>query len=316
VELTLRDAMPAVAVLPGGTAYFIAGETPIDPRLIPERLEERGIDAAFVGRDYLPFRLSRERIEGLRADLERAGEVRRNRDARPALPLYELGVEARRTGTPLAGAAGALADIPAHAPALVLGATLLVAFAAARRSLRPRLAVWAVGFGSFLLQLLILLAFQSFSGLLYHGIVLLTALFMAGAAAGAASSIRRERRGARALGAIHALFILLALSLAGWAAFAGSAGVSFAAGSAVFLLLAAAGGALTGAYYPIVVRRAFPEGGRVAPATFYGWDLFGACAAGAIGGLALFPLLGLAGTAVFVAFVHALAAALLAGRAW
>jgi len=193
---------------------------------------------------------------------------------------------------------------------------LLVLFAAARGRLRPRLAVSAVGFGSFLLQLLILLAYQSFTGLLYHGIVMLTALFMAGAAAGAAASIRRERWGGGALRTIHGLFLLLALALAGWPAFAARGALSFSWGSAVFLCLAAAGGALTGAYYPIVVRRAFPEGGKIAPATFYGWDLLGACAAGAIGGLALFPLLGLAGTAIFVAFVHALAAALLAGRGW
>jgi predicted membrane-bound spermidine synthase len=71
---------------------------------------------------------------------------------------------------------------------------------------------------------------------------------------------------------------------------------------------------LTGSYYGIVVRTAFPDGGRYVPAAFYAWDVFGACVGGLLGGMLLFPALGLTGTALCIALMHALALALIAGR--
>ncbi len=316
VELTLREIMPAVSALPGGTAYFVAGEAPFDPAVIPVRFEERGIDAAFVSADYLPYRFSQERLEEFRRDLDGAGETRLNSDGRPALPLYELAVEGSRMRSGLARGVGLLSTVPGTLPAIVLGGVLLVVFACARGTLRPRLGIWSVGFGSFLLQLLVLLMFQSLSGLLYHAIVLLTALFMAGAAVGAWGSIRRKGWGTGTLRVVHAAFAALAAALAGCAALLGNPAASYGIGFVALPCLALGGGALTGAYYPIVVRTALPDDGGAPPAVFYGWDLFGACAAGAVGGLFLFPLLGLPGTALFVACVHALAGLLLAGRRW
>jgi predicted membrane-bound spermidine synthase len=93
-----------------------------------------------------------------------------------------------------------------------------------------------------------------------------------------------------------------------------SVNLSYAAGSAIFFLCAGVGGFLTGSYYPIVVRTAFRAHAKEVPATFYAWDIFGACAGGMTGGLIFFPVLGLAGTVLFIVLVHLLALLLLAGR--
>lgn len=320
LELTLEAVFPHVLVLPGSTAHFIASESDLDTRAILPRLEARGIDAPFVGAGYLPFRLTDERLAEMRASLDRAGRVSINTDRRPALPLRELLLEGRRTGSRLMAGFGALLRVRPAAIGAAFASILLALFLLARfgpqsrPGARAALAVWSVGLGSFLLQILVLLSYQSFAGVLYAGIVLLTALFMGGASVGAFAAAERGRWGRGALKAIHAGFIALAPAPAVWGALIGSARLSPAAGSTPFFFMAALAGFLTGAYYGIAVRTAFSEGSAAAPAAFYAWDAFGACAGGLIGGMILFPALGLAGTAACIALVHVLALSLIAGR--
>jgi spermidine synthase len=317
IQLTLESVFARVIVLPGTTVHFIASDSGLDPGMILPRLEERGVDAPFVGKDYLPFRFTEERIGELRADLAKAGGSPVNTDAKPVLPFYELVLEGSKTGSRITAGFRAMLRVPSHLGAGIVGALLLVLFAASGRGSRARLAVWGVGFASFLFQLLVFLSYQSFSGLLYRGIVMLTALFMAGAAMGALLSMRRARRAGSAgtaLRMIHAGFMMLAITLALWPELLSHIRYSYAGGTLACTLMAACGGFLTGAYYPIVVRTAFPEEGGPAPGTFYAWDVFGACAGGITGGIIFFPLIGLSGTAIFIAFVHASALLLLAGR--
>jgi spermidine synthase len=314
IELTLERVFARVLVLPGTTAHFVASDSSLDAGVILQRLKERSIDAPFVGEDYLPFRFTEERIDELRADLNGAEGSAINTDAKPVLPFYEIILEGSREGSSITAAFKAMSRYPPYTGAVILGALMIVIFAASRRRARARLAVWGVGFASLLMQLLVLLSYQAFSGLLYRGIVLLTALFMAGAACGALLSMRRQGWGRRSLRMIHAGFILVAGALALWPVFLGYLSLSYAAGSFLCMLFAVSGGFLTGAYYPIVVRGAFEEDGGAAPATFYAWDVLGACVGGITGGILFFPMIGLAGTALFIAFVHVSALLLLAGR--
>jgi spermidine synthase len=320
LERTLESVFGHVRVLPGSTAHFIASDSEIDPETILPRLRARGIEAPFVSEDYLPFRLTEERLAGLRSGLDRAGNPPVNTDAKPALAIHELLLEGSRTGSRFMSVFKPVFRLPP----IMIGAAFVSLFLAlfsiarfgpcARKSARAALAVWSVGLGSFLLQILVLLLYQSFSGILYRGIVLLTALFMAGAAAGVFAAARRERWGGGALKAIHLGFIILAAAPVVWAALLRSFGISSVSGSAPFFAIAGCAGLLTGSYYGIVVRTAFPEGGGYAPAGFYAWDMLGACVGGLLGGMLLFPAIGLAGTALCVALMHALALALIAGR--
>jgi spermidine synthase len=320
LERTLESVFKHVRVLPGSTAHFIASESEIDPAAILPRLRARGIEAPFVSEDYLPFRLTGERMAGLRSDLDRAGNPPVNSDAKPALTLHELLLEGSRTGSRFTSLFRSMFRIPplmigAAFTALFLALFSLARFGArARKSAFAALGVWSVGLGSFLLQILVLLSYQSFSGILYRGIVLLTALFMAGAAAGAFASVKHGLWGKGALKAIHLGFILLAAAPVLWTALLGSLGISSPFGSLPFFVIAGCAGLLTGGYYGIVVRTAFPDGGGYAPAVFYAWDVFGACAGGLLGGMLLFPAIGLAGTALCIAIMHVLALALIAGR--
>jgi spermidine synthase len=314
IEGTLSDVFPRVTVLPGSTTHFLAGEATFSPDSIVARLKERKIHAPFVSEDYLPFRFSRERMEELQAALSEAGPPRINTDAHPVLILEELALEGSKMRSPALLWFRHLLRIPRFAPAAALGVLLLLLLAGARRAARAPLAVWAVGFGSFLLQLLVLLSYQSFSGLLYYAIVLMTALFMAGASLGAWRFYGKRGAGRKECLAIHAGFIVLAGVLPAWTLILRHAALGYAVGSAGFLLVSLGGGFLTGSYYAVVVRTAFPEGGSAVPATFYAWDVFGACAAGLVGGVVFFPVVGLVGTACCIAGLHALTALFVAGR--
>jgi spermidine synthase len=320
LERTLESVFGHVRVLPGAAAHFIASESEIDPAAILPRLHARGIEAPFVSEDYLPFRLTDERLAELRSGLDQAGNPPVNTDANPALPLHELLLEGSRTGSRFMPVFRAMFRVPPFMIGAAFTSLLLALFSlarfgpCARKGARATLAVWSVGLGSLLLQVLVILSYQSFSGILYTGIVLLTALFMAGAAAGAFASVKHERWGKSALKTIHLGFILLAAAPVIWATLLRSFGISSVSGSLPFFLIAGCVGLLTGSYYGIVVRTAFPDGGRYVPAAFYAWDVFGACVGGLLGGMLLFPAIGLTGTALCVALMHLLALALIAGR--
>jgi len=320
LERTLESVFSHVRVLPGSTAHFIASESEIDPAAILPRFRTRGIEAPFVSEDYLPFRLTEERLAGLRSGLDRAGNPPVNTDAKPALPLHELLLEGSRTGSRFMSVFRAIFRIPPFMIGAAFMFLLLALFSlarfgpCARKGVRAALAVWSVGLGSFLLQVLVLLSYQSFSGMLYEGIVLLTALFMAGAAGGAFATVKHELWGKGALKTIHLGFILLAAAPVLWAALLRSFSISSASGSLPFFAIAGCAGLLTGSYYGIVVRTAFSDGGGYAPAAFYAWDVFGACVGGLLGGMLLFPAIGIAGTALCIALMHVFALALIAGR--
>jgi spermidine synthase len=313
-ELTLRDEFDSVQVLPGSTVHFIASDSPIEVDSMLARVAERHIDAPFVSAAYLPFRFSPDRIALLRSDLERVGNVPKNTDERPYLPLLELILEASRAGSSFARVFEKMLAWPAFAPAAILMTLVIVAFALSRGGAKARFAVWGVGFASFLFQLLVLLAYQSFSGLLYRAIVLLSALFMAGVALGAIVSMRHDVWGSARLWLIHGCFASLAAVLAAWTAVLLHAHLSYVAGSAGFAFCACCGGFLTGSYYPIVVRTAYRDDEGAVPATFYAWDLFGACLGGITGGIIFFPCIGIVGTVACIVLVHAFVAGFLVGR--
>lgn len=313
LESTVERAFAESLVLPGSTCHFIGSDRPLELDSLVVRLSERNIETRFVSEAFLPYRFSEGRLSSLRSSLIGAGAGRVNTDGRPTLPLYELLLEGSRLGSAVMGRFGWFVAHPPALPLGVLALVLLLVFVCARRGSAARLAVSAVGMCSLVLQLIVLLSYQTYTGLLYYAIALLTALFMAGAALGASLSMRKSVIGERDLLLVHGGFVVCALLLLGWYHLAGRALLPSEITSACLYLCSCAGGILTGAYYPLVVRTALPGDGAP-PALFYAWDLFGACVGGILGAVILFPLAGMAGTVAFLVFVHVAAALLLVGK--
>jgi predicted membrane-bound spermidine synthase len=150
--------------------------------------------------------------------------------------------------------------------------------------------------------MVLLLAFQSLAGHLYHALGGLLAAFMIGMAAGAVLARRW-------LGFPHAL----AWALAGAAAVAALVPASLAvarafpaAGTLLVLASIVLAGLSTGASYPLAVRAA---GHAQAVAHVYAWDLVGAAGAALVVSLLAVPLLGLYPVAALCAALCAAAAA-------
>ena len=313
LQSTMSEVFGEVLLLPGSMCHIVGSGRPLEVGRILERLNDRGIATKYVSKEFLPYRFSDERIEFLKSEIERvAGSI--NSDTRPILPIREIALEGHRTGSKVLSGIDRLAGLPAALPLGILGALLLLIFCIGRRIGAPGVAVGGVGLGSFLLQLLVLLSYQAFTGLLYHAIVILTAIFMAGAALGAYASMRIRSVGRKELYAVHGGFIVLSILLFGIHTDAFRMSVSYPLVNGAYFILSCLTGALTGAYYPLVVRTALPEGEGSIPATYYAWDLFGACIGGSIGGILLFPLVGFAGSVLFIAGIHIAAPLLLVGR--
>lgn len=315
VKRSLGTEFPFVAAIPGHYVQFLASREPLRVEDIPQRLRSRRLDTRYVHEEQLLFRIMSERLEHFELGLERARYGATNTDSRPVLVILELALEGTRTGA--GGAmAGALVSVPPAVPPGAAAALLGLVFLLARgQRASARAGVFTVGMCSMLLQVKTMLAFQSFSGLLHHAFVVMTALFMAGAAVGAARKARGRAPAARRLRVIHAGFVLLAAAVPLWLRATSSGIAGPVAAAAGFMLVPAAAGFLTGEYYRIVVHAAYGRCAGEAPAVFYAYDLLGAVAGGLIAGLIMIPVAGTFGTAAFIAMAHLSAAVLIAKRA-
>jgi spermidine synthase len=226
-----------------------------------------------------------------------------NRDYRPVVYLFGL-VESLQRFSPALARATLVFVRAAWAPWLlvagVLGVAGLVVFLRRGRP-APGFAACATGAAGMALQLVLLLAFQTLRGHLYHALGGLLAGFMAGMAVGALAAGRflnqprvlaRACAGAAAVAALVPVVIELARVLPGWT---------------TIIITAVMGlvGASTGAVYPVAVHvAANPQ----AAARIYAWDLAGASAAAALGALLAIPLLGILPVAALSAALCASAA--------
>nr|MBN1165245.1 hypothetical protein [Candidatus Krumholzibacteriota bacterium] len=314
IQLTLESVFAKVLILPGTTAYFIAGDTVYPPSSILEQVTLRALETNFMNENYLPYRISSSRIDFLRESLSRGEDLSPNTDGRPALTFYEQLLEGKRTGWGFIHIFGRLRRISPFLISLVpLVAVISLLLLTPRRAV-AKAAVFSVGMGSILFQLTLLLTYQTFCGLLYYSLVLLTAIFMAGAAAGAAFRFPAEGRRSSLLGTLHRLFMIVVLTFPAWLWWVQKPGFSVLLATAGFMSYSLLGGLLTGAYYRTVVHSAFRTDGKTVPAVFYAWDLFGACGGGLLGGFILFPLAGISGVILFLAFFHLVAGTVIGRR--
>ncbi len=310
IEETLSSAFEYVDIVPGGTVFFIASDSPVDSGDIPGRLVERGLGGRLLALDELPYRISEERREYLSSALADAPR-RLNTDIHPVLVPYELVLRGWKSGTGAVRFLEGILDLPSWVlPSVILAAAILAGILA-RGGGAAKTAVFMTGLCSMTVQLSVMLAYQSFSGILYHTLVLLTSLFMAGAALGAYAGGRQRGKGVSRLAACHILMAVTALLVPVWLRLQAGAGSGHLMGTVGFTALSAAGGLLTGFYYRTVVETAWPAESAAPPALFYSWDMFGACAGGLIAGTLLLPLSGLAWTAATAASIHCAAALIL-----
>ena len=147
------------------------------------------------------------------------------------------------------------------------------------------------GFAGMLLESVLLLHYQTRSGVLYQDLGLLLMAFMAGLALGAWGFARTDGRGGRLVPVVLA-------ALAGATALLVHLGTG--GGLAVVAMLLAATGALVAAAFAWAVRGCAAATGEVT-GPVYAADVAGGCLASLIAGLLVIPMLGLPAAAVLAA---------------
>jgi spermidine synthase len=311
IHNTLACVFGKVLIIPGERDYFIASDSPLksDAVYFIESASRAGVKPVYLTPFHVRYMLSAERAGGIRHDIFAAGtaSAQVNTDAMPVSYFYGLIYWASGASGPLKKMLSATADSAdwlrgLAVPAVVIVSALAMAFLLIRirRSgtgdrVAVLLAVGLIGFSSMLLELAVILAFQSVHGYVYSHISFLIGAFMAGLAIGATRRVSQMPHAAFYLSVLIApvsltlpLFFRLYTPVSAW------------------LLLMFVLGVPVGAVFASASRQSTGSAGF-----FYGADLWGAAAAAFAGSVFLFPVLG-----VSLACIAAAAAAAVASIAF
>jgi hypothetical protein len=291
---TLREVFPQLAALPGGEILLIAGgpeaQLDLDPDRLSERLHDRGLEGSELIPEMIPLFIDRERAATLAEWLDEAAHV--NTISRPRAVMLAGALHEARSNPDFLRLVLEFERHSAWPLAVALGIAV-ICFLAVCFSRRPPVftTAAAVGFGSMGWWLLLIATWQATRGSVYSEIGALTAVFMAGLAAGAGLACTWHAP-ARRLPLVLAAGAVLSFLIA--------SGIAVRFPLAVVPVLLIAGGGLTGAAFPGLTAlsgRASRRGAGIAFAA----DEAGAAAGALVVGIVAIPWAGLTATALGLA---------------
>jgi spermidine synthase len=312
IRKTLGAVFPDVRLMPGETVHFFAAKRAgalAGPATLLERLKERQLLTLYVSENFIPYRMTPDRMRELDRQTRPTAMTPLDRDFAPIAYYFDTTLWAAQFSHGYRRVFDAIARVPfrdvsAWLAALLLGVVIVLRRGRARAC--AAFATGATGFAMMGLEILLLIGFQAVYGYVYHQLAILTAMFMAGMALGA----WRGLRGSGALGALASVqvaaaaapFLVYAFldSLAGMT----SPAMLAVSSQALFPALAVVCGAIGGWQFAIASRLYFRgEKRKRSLGALYGIDLAGAC----LGALALstyvIPVFGFLNTAVVIGMV-------------
>jgi len=306
-----------VRIIPGDYNIILASdgaEFNLNPSALYSRFRKRGIRVSLLNPGYLKLRLDSQWIDWFRQSTTGATRMI-NRDDKP-VAVYQVLISWNKqfSGTTMA----LLQAFSRIRLWMVLAAIAAWALAAAAlMALRPRRApkaallysISTTGFFGMAMNLALIYSFQMHYGFIYQMIGALTALFMAGAAAGSIImrfAAPRFKKGFTAFFANEAaavIFIVICIFLIPRIQY----GVIF---TPLYLALFFISGILLGAEFPLAVRLYGGSRERDSRATgvVFCADLVGGVVAAIGAGVILLPLLGIGGMLIALAVLKGSAA--------
>jgi spermidine synthase len=204
IQRTLQLVFPSVVAIPGETIHFFAAMRPglltDDPQTLITRLLERNLKTRYVSQYFIPYRMMPDRMEQVRDELQPLLKTPINRDFSPIAYYFNTilwSAQFKPVYADWLRSAGRVpfAEICSGALLFLLMAVALLSFAPTRgqRARAAACSMAATGFTLMALEIILLLAFQSIYGYLYHQLAILIALFMAGIAVGSWLGLRPIR---------------------------------------------------------------------------------------------------------------------------
>lgn len=287
MRVTLGDAFPEVAVVPGETAVFLASTRALDISVeyLGRILQQRRVATVYVSPELLRARLHPLRLQALARSLD-SGARDMNTDTHPVSYYFNAVLWSTQFRGMDAAVLRFLGEIPrlalAGIPLLVLLIILCVAGLRPGGGLRPALPMAFLGLTTMALEVGTLIWFQTRYGNVYRQVALLLTMFMTGLAAGAFAAIRRKTPRFARLIALQAAFAgLIAVAIPGISL---RPPVAFPFGFLFFL------GYIGGDFF-VVANTLFYKGASQA-GLGYGWDLIGSFLAAVGLSAVLIPLVG------------------------
>ncbi len=316
---TLRDVFAEVRAAPGPVGLLVAGNSPdavtLDPQRLAERWRERKLQSDVFVPELLPDLYPAERVATLGSELKRAAQrVAPSRDNRPLSFLYALSLRQQMAHSTWSRVLGWGIHHPRRLQVAAVAPSLLLLFWLVMRRLASRSrgsstlvvmhATAVTGACGMAFSLMLFFSFQTRVGALYSEIGLLSALFMAGLAAGGAFAVRYL-----SLAAAQAVSLGAGAVLALSFALLDRQGVSFGWVTLIHGLLLVLSGAATGAVFPAAVKALIHAHHSVQNAASVPQfaDHFGAAVAAVFASIMFVPILGLTQAALTLCALQALA---------
>ena len=212
---TLRTVFPVVGIVPGDSSVFLASTASLtlDPQELEKRIARLGLQLTSINAALLTSRLSPLRTGYF---LKTVGErpARINRDLIPVSYYFYSVLWSSQFRGLEASFLRMFARLPAHwlldAPLLAYAAFLLVlAFRRKRTGGTFLVPLGTMGFTTIVVELVVVIAFQSLYGYVYGKISLLLAAFMAGLALGSLFGRKKRTAGRTDLLLAQSGFLLL-----------------------------------------------------------------------------------------------------------
>ncbi len=310
---TLRKALPQVRPIPGDLTLWMASPSnelsTVPVETLVERWERRNLETRLMTSDHIRLKLSKMRLDwfwGALGDLQTGEEALVNRDLHPKGLLYGLAYWHAQFSPQLAGVFVFTRALNLWKLGLpILGVSLfflgfLKLTSRGKGAVVP-IAIATTGFTGMMADLVLIFAFQSLYGYVFHWIGLFITAFMAGLSLGGlfmtrkADQVSRERWAFLKIELSIVLFWILVPIILNTLYTRGAQRISFTITLGILLLLNAGGGYLVGLQFPLANRMLLEDQGAIKGSTgiLYASDLVGAFLGSIVITVVLIPVLGI-----------------------
>jgi len=286
-----RSVFPEILFIPGSTNVVIGSMNALtrDPKVLAARLEGRRIQTRIVSADYLRYLYTNDRFGEVARILE-SGNAPINSDARPICYQYTTMIWLSKFLPSAKLWDFSLPELPSswNLAWLVVISLPALLLSRARWPVRRTLLTGVAGFVGMTLETIVILHFQTKSGILYQDIGILLTGFMAGLAFGALGVEKLHRRPSKTIGgALLGGFVILS-GVIGWSVNSGiHVGLPQSLG---FLILS--GFMVAGVFAYAGLQGEEDQAAAITP--LYSADLIGGCIGSLLASLILAPIVGLA----------------------
>jgi len=320
---TLEGVFPELVVLPGSHNIFLAA---VEPDILittaeefSDRIARRELHNQFINEYLLPYRLTPAAYEFLQPYLH-VSQAKANTDLRPVCYFYDAVLWNTQFRGPQKWLLSRLADLKPGYLWLFFGLGIIAVFGwnlAVRRRNRGvfLFSLLITGFTGLAMEVLLLVGFQVYLGVMYGKIGLLIACFMIGMSLGGFAITRRAKYTRGLLIGFHVLPAILAVLLMAVPGIGEAGRLPPLVLEFVFYLLSTVFGFFGGALFVLAngLYLKHAHHGRTVPvATGYAVDLLGSALGALIVSSMLIPVWGILSTLLLLAALNAAVVVLIA----